>query len=88
MARLVSGIKAALDRRVGVEEYLVWSTVISVLMFSHLMGTFQVGYAIVLLNALVLLGFGQLAIHRNHMLAILALTGFSMIGGNAAGTPV
>jgi hypothetical protein len=88
MARLVSSFKAALDRRIGIEEYLVWSTVISVLMFVPLKGTFQVGYAIVLLNAMAMLVFDQLRIHRNHMLAILALAGFSAIGAQLSGTPL
>ena len=84
----MTGLRAALDRRIGIEEYLVWSTVIAVLMFLPLRGGIQVGYVIVLLNALVLVVFDQLAVHRNHMLAILTLAGFSVIGARLSGTPL
>ena len=57
-------------------------------MFVPIKGAFQVGYAIVLINALVLLPFDQLIIHRNHMLAIVALGAFSLIGIHVAGTPL
>ncbi|HET7086140.1 MAG TPA: hypothetical protein VFI23_15295 [Rhizomicrobium sp.] len=84
----MTGLKAALDRRIDIHEYLVWSTVLAVLMFVSLRGAFQVGYVIVLVNTLVLLVFDQLAIHRNHMLALLALAGFSLVGARLSGTPV
>jgi O-antigen ligase len=88
VAGVVSDIRAALDRRVGVEEYLIWSTVIAVVMFVPLRGTFMIGYAIILLNSLILLVFDKLAIHRNHMLTILALAGLSMVGALLSDTPL
>jgi O-antigen ligase len=88
VAPLVSGLSATLDRQISIDEYLIWSTVIAVLMFVHLTGTFQAGYAIVLVNTLLLLMFDRLAIHRSHMLAILALAGFGLIGAELSGTPL
>jgi hypothetical protein len=87
VALLVNGLRAALDRRIGIEDYLVWSTVIAVLMFVPLRGTIQVGYAIALANAALLMAFDRLAIHRNHMLAILSLAAFSIVGASLSGTP-
>ena len=56
-------------------------------MFFHITGTFQAGYVIVIVNTVLLLASDQLAIHRNHMVAILALAGFSLVGARLAGTP-
>jgi hypothetical protein len=88
VALLVSSLGAALNRQISIDEYLVWSTVIAVLMFMHLTGTFQVGYAVVLVNMLVLLTFDRIAIHRNHMLAILVLAGFGLLGAELSATPL
>ena len=84
----MSSLGAALNRQISIDEYLVWSTVIAVLMFMHLTGTFQVGYAVVLVNMLVLLTFDRIAIHRNHMLAILVLAGFGLLGAELSATPL
>jgi hypothetical protein len=88
VACLVSGLSAALNRQIDLNEYLIWSTVIAVFMFFHLTGTFQVGYVVVLVNTLVLLTFDRIAIHRSHMAAILALAGFGLIGTLLSGTPL
>jgi hypothetical protein len=89
VAGVVADLKAVLDRRFGVQEYLIWSTVIAALMFVPIRGaTFFFGYVIVIFNAIILLAFDRLAIHRNHMLAIVMLTGFSLIGALSSGTPL
>ena len=85
---MVAGLKSVLDRRFGVQEYLIWSTVIAVLMLVPIRGTFFFGYVIVIFNVIVLLALDRLTVHRNHMIAILMLTGFSLIGASAAGTPL
>jgi len=87
MAQVVSNLKAIAARQIGIEEYLVWSTILSILMFFHLKGTFQAGYVVVILNSLILLAANHFAIHRTHMAAILALAAFSIIGARSAGTP-
>ena len=88
MAGLVSSLQAALNRQIGIDEYLIWSTIAAVLMFFHLTGTFQAGYAIVILNALLLMASDRLTIHRTHMGLIVALAGFSLIGAELSGTPL
>jgi O-antigen ligase len=85
---VVAGLKSALDRRFGVQEYLVWSTAITALMFVPIHGSFQLGYAIIIVNTVILLALDRLTIHRNHMLAILILAGFSLVGASSAGTPL
>ena len=84
---MVDSLKAVLDRQFGIQEYLIWSTVVAAMMLIPIHGSFQVGYAIIILNAMILLTFDQLAIHRNHLMAMLALAGFAMIGASLSGTP-
>jgi O-antigen ligase len=89
LARLVTGIRAALNRRIGIEEYFVWSTVAALLMLVPLVRpAFQSGYIIIILNSLLLLTFDGLTIHRNHILALLLLTAFSVVGARLSGTPL
>ena len=85
---MVADLKAVLDRRFGVHEYLIWSTVIAALMLVPIRGTFFFGYVIVIFNIIMLLALDRLTVHRNHMIAILLLAGFSLIGASAAGTPL
>lgn len=85
---MVAGLKSALDRRFDIQEYLVWSTAITVLMFIPIHGSFQLGYAIIIVNTAILLALDRLTIHRNHMLAILVLAGFTLIGALSSGTPL
>jgi hypothetical protein len=88
VAGVVAGVKSVLDRRFGVQGYLIWSTVIAALMFVPISGTFFIGYVIVVFNVIMMLAFDRLTIHRNHMLAILMLAGFSLFGALSAGTPL
>jgi hypothetical protein len=88
VAGVVADLKSALDRRFGVQEYLIWSTAITPLTFVPIHGSFQLGYAIIIVNTVILLALNRLTIHRNHMLAILILAGFSMAGASSAGTPL
>lgn len=85
---MVADLKAALDRRFGIQDYLIWSTVIAAVMFVPLHGSFQLGYAIVILNVLALLALDRFRVHRNHLLAICALAGFTTIGALTSGTPL
>ena len=88
MAGLVSSLRVALDRRISVDDYLPWSTVVSALLFIPIMPSIMLGYLIVIPNALILLALDRLAIHRNHMIAILAVASFSMIGAHSSGTDI
>lgn len=84
----MTGLKAALDRPVDLEEYLIWSTVIAVLMWVPIVRpAFQSGFTIVILNSLLLLSLDKLALHRNHFLALMGLLTFSVIGARLSGTP-
>ena len=88
MADVVAGLKSALNSRFGVQEYLIWSTVIAALMLVPIRGTFFLGYVVVICNVIMLLAFDRLTIHRNHMIAILVLAGFSLYSASSAGTPL
>ena len=89
MAQVVTGIRAALDRRLSLEDYLVWSTIIAALMLIPIFRpAFQVGYIVVILNSLILLTINRLNIHRNHILALLALSVFSVVGARLSETPL
>lgn len=86
MARLVSSLKETLERSFGVDAYLSWSTVVSALLFIPVAPSVMLGYLIVLPNTLLLLALDRIAIHRNHLIAILTVAGFSLIGARFAGT--
>ncbi|HVW73763.1 MAG TPA: hypothetical protein VHC39_08995 [Rhizomicrobium sp.] len=86
---MVAGLKAAQGRQIDVQEYLVWSTVIAVLMFVPIgRPSFFIGYVVIIFNTVLLLAFDRLTIHRNHIIAILVLAGFSLFGASSAGTPL
>ena len=85
MALLVSGLNAISDQRIFIEDYLVWSTVLSTLLFIPVLPSIFLGYLLIIPNSLVLLMLDRLSIHRNHLIAILLLTGFSLIGAHLAG---
>ena len=84
----MSSIKAALAQSIGLEDYLAWSTVVSALLFIPVMPSIFLGYLVVILNCLILLVFDQLAIHRNHLIALLSIAGFSLIGAHYSGTGI
>jgi len=89
VAQVVNGLKAALDRRVGIEEYLVWSTIVATLMWVPIVTpAFQSGYLFVLLNSMLLLTLDGLTIHRNHLIVLLFLAMFSAVAATLAGTPL
>jgi O-antigen ligase len=81
----VSGLRAALNQRVDIEDYLVLSTVLSVMLFVPLLPSIQLGYVIAIFNSLLLLALNRLSIHRNHLLAILAIAAFSVVGTRVSG---
>ena len=82
----MSVLKAALGQRIGIEDYLAWSTVVSAILFTPVMPSVMLGYLIIIPNILMLLALDQISIHRNHLIAILGVAGFSLIGAHFAGT--
>lgn len=75
----------ALNRNIGIEDYLAWSTVISVVLFIPFLPNLQLGYAIAILNSIILIALDRLSIHRNHMVVIFAIAVFSMAGAHVSG---
>lgn len=89
MAQVVTGVRAALHRRFDLDDYLVWSTIVAALLIvPFFRPAFSVGFIIVILNSLLLLAIDRLNIHRSHLLALLALLVFGMIGAQLSGTPL
>lgn len=81
-------MKAILEREIGIEEYLNWSTAIAAVAFVFVTESVQIGYLVVVANSLLLLALNRLHVHRNHLVAICILAAFSLIGSHLAGTPV
>ena len=84
-------LRDAINIRVNVEEYLLWSTIISAFLLinvAHVGLDIMLGYPVVIINILILLVFDRLKIHRNHLIAILVLCGFSLIGMRQSQTPI
>ncbi len=82
---------AFLNRKIGVETWLVFSTVISVFLIIRLFRAgidVFAGYPIVILNAAILLVLGRLLIHRSHaiLIAVVALT--SILAARFSPTPI
>jgi hypothetical protein len=88
VAALVNRLNAALTYQINVEDYLVWSTVVSAMLFIPVVPSIFLGYVVVILNCLILLVFDRLTIHRNHLIAILSVAGFSLIGAYSADATV
>lgn len=81
----VSGLAAVLNQRFGLEQYLIWSTILAALLFVPFVPSMQLGYVIALGNGAILLALNRLSIHRNHLIAILALAAFSLVGTQLSG---
>ena len=83
-------VSAVVNYPISIDEYLVYSTVLSVFLMQMLMHKgidIFVGYPLVLFNSLILFGQNRLIIHRNHAMAILALTVISFIASANSSTP-
>lgn len=81
---------AILNYQISIDEYLVYSSVLSIFLaqlLTHKGIDIFVGYPLVLLNALLLLGQDRLIIHRNHAMAIIALTVVSFVASANSSTP-
>jgi hypothetical protein len=84
-------LRAAINTRINIEEYLLWSTVISAFLLIKVANAgldVMLGYPVILINSLILLVFDRLKIHRNHLIAILVLIGFSLLGMRQSPTPI
>jgi hypothetical protein len=84
-------VQSWLDTRIDARQYLIWSTLISAMLLivvAHVGIDLWLAYPFVLINTCVLLYFNQLRIHRNHLIAIAALFGFSVLGARMSSTPI
>lgn len=80
-----------LKRKIDVENYLIYSTVISVFLIIRIARTsidVFAGYPVVILNSALLLVLGRLAIHRNHAIIIALVAAISLVASRSAPTPV
>jgi O-antigen ligase len=80
-----------LDRDLDLQEYLFWSTLVSAILLvvvAHAGIDIMLAYPIVIINTLVLLAFDRLKIHRNHLIALAVLCGFSFLGMRQSSTPI
>jgi O-antigen ligase len=79
-----------MGRHFELRDYLIWSTVVSaflLIIVAHVGLDIMLAYPIVVINTLILLIFDRLKIHRNHLIAIAVLSGFSILGMRNSSTP-
>jgi hypothetical protein len=84
-------LAAFLNRKVDIETWLIFSTVISVfliILIAHKGVDIFAGYPIVLLNTLLLLLLGRLVIHRAHAIVIAMVAMTSLLAAHFSPTPV
>lgn len=74
-----------------IETYLIYSTVLCIFLGEHWfhagVDIFR-GYPLLLFNAAILLALNRLLAHRIHVIAILVVTGVSMVAARGSGTPL
>lgn len=81
----MNSLNAVLRQQIGIDDYFAWSTAVSTLLFIPIMPSIFLGYLIVLFNCVLLVLLDRLTIHRNHVISIALLAGFSVIGAFLAG---
>lgn len=81
----MSGLKTVLQLRLDIEDYLVLSTVFSVVLFVPFLPGIQLGYIFAIFNSVLLLAMNRLSIHRNHLIVIFAITAFSLVSTHVSG---
>ena len=82
---------AFLNRKLDIERWLIFSTIISVFLFvrvAHIGADIFAGYPVILLNTLFLLLLGRLVIHKGHAIAIAAVAAFSVLAAHFSPTPI
>jgi len=80
----------AVSHRIEMDEYLVYSTVLSVFLMQILIHKgvdIFLGYPIVVLNTALLFGQDRLLIHRNHALVVGSIAVISLIASGNSSTP-
>jgi hypothetical protein len=86
----IERIRAIAERPIPLDQYLIYSTVLSVFLivfWMHKGVDIFVGYPIVLLNTMILFVQGRLVMHRYHALAVLAVTVLSFVASANSDTP-
>jgi hypothetical protein len=82
-------IETVLTYPIRMDQYLVYSTAFSIfltVMLAHKGVDIFLGYPIVLVNTLILLGQDRLVMHRHHAVIVLAATLISFIASAHSGT--
>lgn len=86
----IERIRAIAERPIPIDQYLIYSTVLSVFLivfWMHKGIDIFVGYPIVLLNTMILFVQGRLVMHRYHAAAALAVTILSFVASANSDTP-
>lgn len=82
---------AFLNRKIDVETWLVFSTIVSVFLIIRLFRAgvdVFAGYPIVILNTFLLLALGRLVIHKSHVIAVVLVTATSLLAAHFSRTPL
>jgi hypothetical protein len=82
-------IEAILNYPIRMDQYLVYSTVLSVfltVLLTHKGIDIWYGYPIVMVNTVILMGQDRLVMHRHHGMIVLAATVISFIASAHSGT--
>ena len=82
---------AFLNRKIDVETWLIFSTIVSVFLIIKLFRAgidVFAGYPIVILNAAILLALGRLVIHKAHAILIVVVALTSMFAAHFSPTPL
>lgn len=82
----VNSLNAVLRRPIGIEDYLIWSTTLGVVLFVPLLPSIELGYLVPIFNSLLLLAMNRLSVHRNHLFVIASVTALSLVGTHVSGT--
>ena len=83
-------VSAIVNYPISIDQYLIYSTALSVFLMQMLMHKgidIFVGYPLVLFNSLILFGQNRLIIHRNHAMAVIAVTVVSFVASASSDTP-
>ncbi|MFO1248283.1 MAG: O-antigen ligase family protein [Alphaproteobacteria bacterium] len=80
-----------MNRKIDVETWLVFSTIVSVFLIIKLFRAgidVFAGYPITILNCAILLALGRLVIHKNHAILIALVAATSLLAARFSPTPV
>ena len=82
---------AFLNRKIDVETWLVFSTLVSLFLIIRLFNAGAdvfAGYPVVILNSFLLLALGRLVIHKGHVIAVVLVAATSLLAAHYSRTPL